>query len=351
MNRLFEKLAIMLVCMMSFVRSGGLVGPVAAVLISLTVSSVAQLYPNKKLTPLLLAGCGAMCGILPEMFCMLPLLLYDALWERKWWLMLTGLTLFLGSPDILSIIVPLSECAVTVMIFLRVSKLEETVSKLQLLRDEVTEKNVQLKHRNDAISRAQDSEIHIATLKERNRIAREIHDNVGHMLTRSLLQAGAVMIINKDENLKEPLEGLKTTLDSAMTSIRQSVHDLHDDSIDLKKAIEESIFAVDGRFSVKLEYDLSDRTSGRIKLCILGIVKEGLSNAVKHSSGDKINISVQEHPGFFRLTIEDNGSCSAINDTGIGISNMRDRAASVGGTITFTPSEKGFRIFLSIPKQ
>lgn len=351
MNRLFEKLAIMLICMMSFIRSDGLVAPVASLLIAMTASSAAQLYPHKRFTLLLLAGCGALCGIMPEMFCMLPLLLYDALWEKKWWLMLTGLTVFLGEPEIIPMIIAVSECAVTVMIYLRVSKLEETVSKLQQLRDEVTEKNMQLKDRNDVISRAQDSEIHIATLKERNRIAREIHDNVGHMLTRSLLQAGAVMIINKDENLKEPLESLKSTLDSAMTSIRRSVHDLHDDSIDLKKALEDSIAAVDGRFSVNLDYDLSERTSGSIKLCILGIVKEGLSNAVKHSAGDRISVSVQEHPGFYRLTLEDNGSCSEIKDTGIGLSNMRDRASGVGGNITFTPSENGFRIFMSIPKQ
>lgn len=351
MNRLFEKLAIILICMVSFADADSSAGPVAALLIALTVSSVAQLYPRSRLTLLLLAGCGAICGIFPEMFRMMPLLLYDALWEKKWWLTLTSLTVFLSGYELTPMFIVASGCAVTIIIYLRVSKLEEAVSKLQLLRDEVTEKNMRLKNQNDVISRAQDSEIHIATLKERNRIAREIHDNVGHMLTRSLLQAGALIIINKDDALKEPLKSLKSTLDSAMTSIRQSVHDLHDDSIDLKKAIEDSVSAVDGRFTVKLDYDLSDKTAGKIKLCILGIVKEGLSNAVKHSSGDKITISVQEHPGFYRLTLEDNGRCSEIGETGIGLSNMRDRAAGVGGMISFTPSDKGFRIFMSVPKQ
>lgn len=111
-----------------------------------------------------------------------------------------------------------------------------------------------------------------------------------------------------------------------MTCIRQSVHDLHDDSIDLRKAIEDSISAVDSRFAVKLDYDRSDRTAGRIKPCIPGIVKEGLSNAVKHSSGDRISVSMQEHPGSYRLTIGDNGSCSEITDTDIGLANMRNRA-------------------------
>ena len=60
---------------------------------------------------------------------------------------------------------------------------------------------------------------------------------------------------------------------------------------------------------------------------------------------------MQEHPAFYRLTIEDNGNCSAIADTGIGLHNMRDRAETLGGSISFTPSEKGFRIFVSIPKK
>ena len=50
----------------------------------------------------------------------------------------------------------------------------------------------------------QDYEIHLATLKERNRIAREIHDNVGHLLSRSLLQTGALQVMNHDKALDAP---------------------------------------------------------------------------------------------------------------------------------------------------
>ena len=349
-KRLYEKLAILLICFTGFIHGGSAIGEVAAMLPALSVSALAQLMPGRKLTAVLLAVCAALCGVLPPMICMLPLLLYDALWEGKWQLMLCGMTYFMGNPDASQLALSAAGCAVTVMIYLRVSKLEETVDTLRNLRDEVTEKNMQLKSTNEAIARAQDSEIHIATLKERNRIAREIHDNVGHMLTRSLLQAGALMIINKDEQLKEPLESLKTTLDNAMTSIRQSVHDLHDDSIDLRRGIEEAISAVDGRFTVKLDYDMSEKAAGNVKLCILGIIKESLSNAVKHSNGDKISVSVQEHPAFYRLAVEDNGSCSEIAQTGIGLENMRERAASIGGTINYTASEKGFRVFMSVPK-
>lgn len=71
----------------------------------------------------------------------------------------------------------------------------------------------------------------LATLNERNRIAREIHDNVGHLLSRSLLQVGALQVVNRDETVRQGLDTMRDTLSGAMDSIRRSVHDLHDESV------------------------------------------------------------------------------------------------------------------------
>ena len=96
---------------------------------------------------------------------------------------------------------------------------------------------------------------------------------------------------------------------------------------------------------------MSDEVPGNIKLCIAGIIKESFSNAVKHSDGDNIDLKVVEHPAFYQLVIMDNGHPSEIHQTGIGLQNMEDRVRGAGGTINFTPSDKGFRIFVSIPKK
>ena len=85
-----------------------------------------------------------------------------------------------------------------------------------------------------ALAEKQNSEIYAATLRERNRIAREIHDNVGHVLSRTILLTGAARAINKDQNLDSLLKGLDNSLNSAMDSIRSSVHDLHDDAVNNK---------------------------------------------------------------------------------------------------------------------
>jgi len=62
-------------------------------------------------------------------------------------------------------------------------------------------------------------------------------------------------------------------------------------------------------------------------------------------------VILREHPAFYQLLIEDNGSCGPIKESGIGLRNMEDRAAAVNGNISFNPSDKGFRIFMSVPKE
>ena len=62
----------------------------------------------------------------------------------------------------------------------------------------------------------QDYEIYAATLRERNRIAREIHDNVGHVLSRSILMTAACKTINKNDFLDPLLGNLEESLNGAM---------------------------------------------------------------------------------------------------------------------------------------
>lgn len=353
LNRLLDKLAITLICLIGFAANDSFTAPVIAFLFSVTASLAAQILTGRKSASCVIFISAAACTVMPEFFCALPLMIYDALWEKKCWLVLPCLTVFLrpDAPGPFQLIISFVGIIISVIIYLRVSKLEETVGKLTLLRDKIAEKSILLTEQNRRLSDAQDNEIHLAALKERNRIAREIHDNVGHMLTRSLLQSGALIVMNKDESLKEPLNSLKDTLDCAMTGIRESVHNLHDDSIDLKAVMLESVKSADSRFDVSFDYDAGENIPGKVKMCVAGVVKESLSNAVKHSSGNKISVVFREHPAFYQLMIKDNGKLKKISENGIGLKNMEERADSVGGKISFTPSEHGFTVFMSVPKK
>lgn len=354
MDGLAEKLILIMICMIGLISGNGNEAPVAASLFYISLSATVHIISDKRFSAFLIAAGAVLCIFFPIGLCALPLLLFDALRLEKWWLVLPASGGFIWHIQTLTTTQLLAigiGCVSAVIIRIRIAELSNQVMNLTEMRDSITERNMQLNEQNVKLSQMQDTEVHLATMKERNRIAREIHDNVGHMLTRALLQSGALLVINKDETMQAPLEDLKSTLDTAMTSMRESVHTLHDDSVNLKKLIEDSILTVDKRFTVSLDYDLSRNTPGKIKLCMAGIIKEGLSNAVKHSKGDRIVLILREHPAFYQLVLEDNGPCQAIGETGIGLKNMTDRVRSTGGQISFTPSENGFRIFASIPKE
>lgn len=241
----------------------------------------------------------------------------------------------------------LSACAT--LLQYSIKKSETLTEELKQFRDTSKEHELFIEEKNRRLREQQDAELYTATLKERNRIAREIHDNVGHLLTRSLLQVGAIKTINQNEVLKDLLESLHETLNTAMTSIRNSVHDLHNESIDLHSAIQEIIDNVT-TFFIQFDYDIHTDVAKNIKFCFIAITKEAINNTLKHSNATKMEILIQEHPAFYQLLIQDNGTnpSQTILD-GIGIRNMKDRVKSLNGTIKIS-NETGFKILISIFK-
>ncbi len=190
----------------------------------------------------------------------------------------------------------------------------------QLLRtkDDDTELQLLLEERNRSLLEKQDNEIYTATLRERNRIAREIHDNVGHLLTRAILMVGALKTICRDPASGEPLDQLKDTLDHAMDSIRSSVHDLHDSSVNL----EDSLRTMAREFSscpVSVQYRMSPNLAREIKYSLIAIAREALVNISRHSNATAASITAIEHPGFYQFIIQDNGSIRSTDPMPVGL--------------------------------
>lgn len=248
-------------------------------------------------------------------------------------------------------------------LWLYAEKYQTLYQDFHQIRDDSEEHALLLSEKNKALLEKQDYEIYAATLRERNRIAREIHDNVGHVLSRSILMTAACKTINKNDALDPLLGNLEESLNGAMNSIRSSVHDLHDDAVDLEDAIKGLV--KDFTFCpVNLTYDMSRQIPREVKYSLISITKEGLSNVMRHSNADSVNILLREHPALYQLCIEDNGTPgNGIPDIqteadinkegntsgGMGLSNIRDRAKALGGTVQIT-QENGFRIFVTIPK-
>lgn len=327
---------------------------VASFCLSLTGSCLCTYLGEKKAAAGLLFSYCLLCLIQPRFGLYLPLLLYDAVLLKNI-LSSTGI----GAASIFTVLwmpgtllFPFFLILGSSILLARYSsRITLLLQELHQTRDDNAETQMILQERNQALIKNQNYEIHLATLSERNRIAREIHDNVGHMLTRSILQTGALKVVNQDSSLEEPLNTLSDTLNTAMTSIRQSVHDLHDDAIDIKSVLQELIEEISAP-DIRLEYDMGNAIPREIKYCFISIIKEAINNIQKHSDADTACIRLREHPGFYHLEIKDNGSIRQFpeDSTGIGLSNMRERVQGLGGTIHFSAKE-GFCINISILKK
>ena len=351
MQKLVDKLVLFGLCLltMSFTEIQWFF--VAATLVAVAVSSLCGYFENR-LTAVLCACYTVTCLFIPSFAIFLPLIVYDCAGLNKWplrlfWLAALPACFSIGALQI-PIAIILSSGAAFILQYRTASQLKTRDEFFEIM-DSAKESAGLLERKNRELMEKQDYEVKLATLAERNRIAREIHDNVGHMLTRSLLQIEALRVTNTDDALTGELEQVKDTLSGAMDNIRSSVHDLHDESLDLRSQLENLtegfIFC-----PVKLRYDAGELPAV-IKYCFAAIVREALNNIARHSDASEAAVTVVEHPAFCQLLISDNGTEKAnAAEKGIGLQNMADRVDTLGGVFR-TEQDKGFRIFISVPKK
>ena len=368
MQKLIDKLVLFGLCLLalSFSEIGWF--SVVTMLGALVVTSLCSYFDNT-LPIYLCAGYAVLCLLIPDFIVFLPLIVYDCSGLPKWplrfcWVIALPACFFIRIPQ-LPIAVVLASGAAFLLQHRTAAQIKATDDVFTQM-DNAKEQTEHLERINRDLMEKQDYEVRLATLAERNRIAREIHDNVGHLLTRSILQIGALQV--RQDSTRDPgatplvdpayetagglayeLNMLKSSLSDAMDSIRSSVHDLHDESVDLKSRLEAM---VDGfEFCpVKLRFD-SGELPAAVKYCFIAIVREALSNIARHSGATEAAVYVTEHPAFCQLLISDNGTLNTdTGSDGIGLQNMADRVETLGGIFRIE-KRKGFRIFITIPKE
>ena len=300
-----------------------------------------------------LFGLGVLLSIfLPDLLFFLPVLCYPLCVKRPTPVLLVSLLPVIRSfftfNEVATCFLVVFLLGVALLLSYRERQLSQTASDLIKLRDSDTEEKLSLQEKAQTLMDNQDAGIKIATLQERTRIAREIHDNVGHLLSRSILQVGAMLTVKKDD---ESLLLLKESLDAAMQGIRSSVHDLRDDALDLETTAKQLLTDYTS-YRTYFEYDIAPELPVPVTYCFLTIMKEALANITKHSNADTIRISMKEYTSLYSLSIADNGTNIHVseNNTGMGLENMQARVASLKGTIRFS-TQNGFHIFVSIPKE
>lgn len=325
---------------------------VVPLILSVSFTAFLSYFEKEEIRAALTAGFLLWSMFLPGLVLFLPLILYDALFLRHWYI---GLLSLVPVVSFFRSMLSETDVFVAALILLglwlryRTYALEKLKTERNELRDSSQELSMKLEKRNRDLLERQDSEIGTATLNERNRIAREIHDSVGHLLSSSLLQVGALLAVQKEGKTRAGLLTLKDTLSEAMDSIRASVHDLYDESIDLYaqvyKLVKNFPFC-----KLEFRYELDSEPGKKLKYAFLAIVKEALSNIARHSNATRAEIVFREHPAFYQLVISDNGTVKNYDpENGIGLKNIRERMDAFHGVMNLA-TKNGFQIFLSVPK-
>lgn len=246
------------------------------------------------------------------------------------------------------------------LLSLRTAQLEREQERMRRTRDELQERALALEARNRDLADCQDYEVELATLAERARIAREIHDNVGHQLTRASLQTEALRVVHANEaGVAADFADVKRTVDEALQLVRSSVHALNDNAANLSVQLERIVEGArsDGGPQIELEV-LAEHAPANVANCFAAVLREALSNAIRHACAQTVTVRCMEHPSFYQLIVTDDGAggvqaSSRGTAEGMGLGSMRERVEALGGTFTAGPraGAGGWRVFATVPKQ
>ena len=246
------------------------------------------------------------------------------------------------------------------LLSLRTAQLEREQERMRRTRDKLQERALALEARNRDLADRQDYEVELATLAERARIAREIHDNVGHQLTRASLQTEALRVVHANEpGVAADFADVKHTVDEALQLVRASVHALNDNAANLSVQLERIVKGArsDGGPQIELEV-LAEHAPANVANCFAAILREALSNTIRHAHAQAVTVRCMEHPSFYQLIVTDDGMGATKTSSqgiagGMGLGSMRERVEALGGTFTAGPraGAPGWRVFATVPKQ
>lgn len=198
---------------------------------------------------------------------------------------------------------------------------------------------------------------------ERRRIASDLHDGLGQELTSILLRARVLGQITEEPRVRESAESIREIAASALDGIRRVVRETRPpvlDDIGLEAAIERQgrDLAEASGIAIGLKWLAAPgvRWHPDTETALYRIVQEAVVNAVKHSGARHIDVAIREEDGRITVSVADDGTGFGVKGVlegqrrPFGLLNMRERAAQVGGTVTFHGTEgRGSTVTVVVP--
>jgi signal transduction histidine kinase len=198
----------------------------------------------------------------------------------------------------------------------------------------------------------------LAITRERNRLAREIHDGLGHYLTTIHMQiqaAQAVMAVDREKAIGS-LEKARNLTQSALDEVRQSVASLRSSPQlnrplpDLVKSLREDMLSSDLKVELKVSGEPRQMLP-QVELTCYRVVQEGLNNVRKHAHATHVLVQMDySKSDKFQLSIVDDGIGTDNPQGGFGLLGLRERVHLVDGEINLvTAPGEGFNLMIEVP--
>lgn len=194
--------------------------------------------------------------------------------------------------------------------------------------------------------------------KERQRIARELHDSLGQILALSKINLSRIDTKNLEPENQNIISNTTDLIDESCREVRAISHNLMPPDLDNKKLAEILENLVDkNRLITGLNYTfnsgLSDeQLSPACKFTLYRVLQEILQNIIKHASATKVNISLTQNGEFTNLLVEDNGKGFnlSLSSFGLGLKNIHSRIKLLHGYLDIDSSINNGTVFnISIP--
>lgn len=199
---------------------------------------------------------------------------------------------------------------------------------------------------------------HISHDKDRQRLARDIHDTIGHTLTGFAvgLDAAIVLIDINPEAAKKQLHKVSAAVKEGLVNIRQALNRIRPGALDnytFKAALEKMLseFEMISHLKISLEYNWGeDNLAKTTEDVIFHIIEETVTNSLRHGHAKKLTVTCNLNNNYYELIMHNDGIDALDFKAGIGLTYLKDLVSSLGGTIKFD-GHNGFTTVVEIPKE
>lgn len=199
----------------------------------------------------------------------------------------------------------------------------------------------------------------MAETRERNRLAREIHDTLGHALTgiAAGLDATSYLIDIAPDKAKEQLAKIKETALHGLLDVRRSVKKLRPDDLEhlpLRQAIENMIDEFSSSTGMKIGFEVlhwPERLRPDQEEVLYRVIQEGMTNAHRHGHARHLDITIGARRGVIYLLLADDGQGADTDQLkkGFGLRHMQERLALLHGKLRYW-SDRGFTLEAIVPE-